>query len=119
MGSHSAPRSGPDRDRDGGDGTDKLGVSTGARLQWHGGAVTNFAILRYTYGKTSGVEDTNKLFSHARHIRRVSDKTAYESFVQAERNVFNRLSFRGLVGGGMRFKLSETPDVKSLHLGFR
>jgi len=97
--------------------TDKLGVNAGTRLQWHGGAVTNFAILRYTYGETSGVEDTNKLFSHARHIRQVTDSTAYEGFIQAERNVFNRLSFRGLIGGGMRLKLSETPDVKSLHLG--
>ena len=97
--------------------TDKLSVNAGARLQWHGGAVTNFAILRYNYGETSGVEDTNKLFSHARHIHQISDKTAYEGFVQAERNTFNRLSFRGLLGGGLRLKLSEIPDKKSLHLG--
>ena len=97
--------------------TDKLGVNAGARLQWHGGAVTNFAILRYTYGQTSGVEDTNKLFSHARHIHQISDKTAYEGFIQAERNIFNRLTFRGLVGGGLRLTLAESPDKKSLHLG--
>jgi len=97
--------------------TEKLGVNAGARLQWHGGAVTNFAILRYSYGQTSGIEDTNKLFSHARHIRQVSAKTAYEGFIQAERNTFNRLSFRGLIGGGARLTLVETPDVKAVHLG--
>ena len=97
--------------------TDKLSVNAGARLQWHGGAVTNFAILRYNYGQTSGVEDTNKLFSHARHIHQISDKTAYEGFIQAERNVFARLTFRGLIGGGLRLKLAEIPDIKSLHLG--
>ena len=97
--------------------TDKLGINAGARLQWHGGAVTNFAILRYGYGETSGVQDTNKLFTHARHILQVTDTTAYEGFIQAERNVFNRLSFRGLIGGGVRLKLAEIPKVKSLHLG--
>ena len=97
--------------------TDKLGVNAGGRLQWHGGAVTNFAILRYAYGETSGVQDTDKLFSHARHIRRITDKTAHEEFIQGERNTFNRLTFRGLIGGGLRFKLAETPDIKSLHLG--
>jgi len=97
--------------------TEKLGINAGARLQWHRGAVTNFALLRYTYGETSGIQDTNKLFSHARHIRRVSEDTAYEGFIQAERNTFARLSFRGLMGGGVRLKLLETPGVKSLHLG--
>ena len=97
--------------------TDKLSVNAGARLQWHGGAVTNFAILRYNYGETSGVQDTNKLFSHARHIHQISAKTAYEGFIQAERNTFNRLSFRGLLGGGLRLTLAEVPDNKSLHLG--
>ncbi len=97
--------------------TDKLGANLGARLEWHGGAITNFAILRYTYGETSGVQDTNNLFSHARHIHQLTDKTAYEGFIQAERNIFNRLTFRGLIGGGVRLKLSETPDVKTLLLG--
>ena len=97
--------------------TDKLGINAGARLQWHGGAVTDFAILRYSYGATDGVEDANNLFTHARHILQASDRTAYEEFIQAERNIFNRLSFRGLIGGGVRLKLAETPDIKSLHLG--
>ena len=97
--------------------TDKFSANTGARLQWHGGAVTNFAILRYAYAQTSGVEDTNKLFFHARHIHRVTAKTAYEGFIQAERNKFTRLSFRGLIGGGLRFTLFKKPGIKSLHLG--
>lgn len=97
--------------------SDKLGVNAGARLQWHGGAVTNFVILRYTYGESFGVQDTNKLFSHARHIRQVTDLTAYEGFIQAERNTFARLSFRGLIGGGARFTLAETPNIKKVHLG--
>jgi putative salt-induced outer membrane protein YdiY len=97
--------------------TEKFGANAGARLQWHGGAVTNFAILRYAYAQTSGVEDTNKLFFHARHIRQVTDRTAYEGFIQAERDKFTRLSFRGLIGGGLRFTLFKKTGVRSLHLG--
>jgi len=97
--------------------TDKLGVAAGARLQWHGGDVTNFAILRYDYAQTSGVEDTNKLFFHTRHIHQLTKETAYEGFIQAERNKFTRLSFRGLIGGGVRLTLIKKPDIKSLHVG--
>jgi putative salt-induced outer membrane protein YdiY len=97
--------------------TEKFGVNAGGRLQWHGGTITNFAILRYAYSETSGLQDTNKLFIHARHIRQITAKTAYEGFVQAERNKFARLSFRGLIGGGTRLTLSEKPDVESVHLG--
>lgn len=97
--------------------TDKFGANAGGRLQWHGGAVTNFAILRYAYAQTSGVEDTNKLLFHARHIRQLSEVTAYEAFIQASRDKFTRLSFRGLIGGGARFTLFKKPEVKVLHLG--
>ena len=97
--------------------TDKLGVNAGARLQWHGGAITRFAILRYAYAETSGVQDTNKLFFHARHIHQIDTRIAYEGFLQAERNKFARLSFRGLLGGGARWTLEEQAGIKSLHLG--
>jgi len=97
--------------------TEKVAINAGARLQWHGGAVTNFAILRYNYGATSGVQDTNKFFFHARHIHQISDRRAYEGFIQAERNIFARLDFRGLIGGGLRLTLTEIPDKKTLHFG--
>ena len=97
--------------------TEKFGVNAGGRLQWHSGAITKFAILRYAYSETSGLQDTNKLFFHARHIRQITARTAYEGFVQAERNKFARLSFRGLIGGGTRFTLSEKPGIESVHLG--
>ena len=97
--------------------TDKLSVNSGVRLQWHHEAVTNFAIFRYEYAETSDVKDTNKLLFHARHIRQVSDRTAYEGFIQAQRNEFARLTYRRLVGGGVRLTLSEIPNIKSVHLG--
>lgn len=97
--------------------TDKFSANAGARLEWHGGIITNFAIFRYAYAETSGVQDTDKIFFHARHILQVSAKTAYEGFIQAERNKFARLSFRGLIGGGARLTLRKKPGVKSLHLG--
>lgn len=97
--------------------TDKLSTNLGARLQWHGGAITNFAIFRYAYAESSGIQDTNKLLFHVRHIHQVSAQTAYEGFIQAEHDKFARLLFRGLIGGGTRLTLVEKPGVKSLHLG--
>lgn len=97
--------------------TDKISTSSGARLQWHSGIITNFAIFRYDYAETSGVSDTNYLLLHVRHIHEVTKKTAYEGFMQAERNEFARLSFRGLIGGGVRLTLNKMAGVKSLHLG--
>jgi putative salt-induced outer membrane protein YdiY len=97
--------------------TEKLGADAGGRLEWHGGVITNFAIFRYAYAETSGVQDTNNLLFHARHIHQVTAVTAYEGFIQAERDRFTRLSFRGLIGGGLRFTLLNQPDIKSLHVG--
>jgi Radical SAM N-terminal len=78
-------------------------------------AVTNFSMLRYAYAETSGLQNTNKLFFHARHIRQLSRKTAYEGFIQAGGNKFAKPSFRGLLGA--RLTLSEKPGVNSMHLG--
>jgi len=97
--------------------TDKISTSSGARLEWHAGKITNFAIFRYDYEETSDVADTNYLLLHLRHIRAVTKTTAYEGFIQMERNEFARLSFRGLIGGGVRLALGEKTAVKSSHLG--
>ncbi len=37
--------------------------------------------------------------------------------MQGEKNEFARLSFRGLIGGGLRFTLAEVPEEVGLYLG--
>lgn len=90
----------------------------GARLEWHRDALTNFALLRYSHGQSGGVEDTDQLFAHARHIHRRTERLAYEEFIQAQRDPFARLAFRGLIGAGLRLTLTPPTDQRTaLHLG--
>jgi len=90
--------------------TDKSSVSAGSRLQWHHKPVTNFIVVNHESGKTDGVRDTNRSFLHARHIHEVAPRWAWEAFGQAEENEFTRLSFRGLMGGGVRREAFRSDD---------
>ncbi len=87
------------------------------RLQWHAGKHTDFAVFSYDYGKSRGRTYTNKEFAHLRHRFQFAPAWAVEGFVQAERDEFARLSFRGLVGGGLRRTLLEKNDVAAVYLG--
>lgn len=90
--------------------TDKSAVSAGGRLQWHRKPVTNFIVFNHESGKTAGVRDTNRSFLHARHIHEVTPQWTWEGFGQAEENEFTRLSFRGLLGGGVRREAFRSDD---------
>lgn len=89
----------------------------GTRLQWIKGNKTNFLVLNYDYGERSGTRDINKSFLHGRHIVQRNDKMAWEGFGQVEQNQFTRLSFRGLVGAGIRYTLKKKADKKAMYLG--
>jgi len=88
-----------------------------ARLQWHAGRHTDFAVFSYDYGKSRGRTDTNREFAHLRHRFQFAPAWAVEGFGQAERDEFARLSFRGLVGGGLRRTLLEREGVTAVYLG--
>lgn len=90
--------------------TDKSSVSVGGRLQWHEKPRTDFIVFNHSSGKTAGVRDTNRSFLHARHIQDFGPRRAWEAFGQAEENEFTRLSFRGLLGGGLRWESFESDD---------
>ena len=93
--------------------TDKAAVTAGARLESLRGTVTNLAILQYAYGESNDVRDTNRAFGHLRHTVQRWERVAPEAYVQAERNEFTRLSFRGLVGGGLRLNLHDSPNLRT------
>jgi hypothetical protein len=59
-------------------------------------------VFNHDSGKSSGIRDTNKSILHARHVRKITERRAWEAFGQAEQNEFTRLSFRGLLGGTLR-----------------
>ncbi len=87
------------------------------RLQWHADRHTDFAVLSYAYGKSRGRTDTNREFIHLRHRFQFAPAWALEEFVQAERDEFDRLSFRGLIGGGLRRTLLERDGVAAVYMG--
>lgn len=89
----------------------------GTRLQWIKGKRTNFVVLNHAYGESGGVRDVNKSFLHGRHVVQRNARWAWESFAQLEQNEFRRLSFRGLVGGGVRRTLREKADRGAMYLG--
>ncbi len=90
--------------------TEKSAASIGTRLTWSHKPVTNFIVFNYDYGKTGGVRDTNKGFLHARHIRDITERRAWEAFAQAQKDEFTRLTYRGLLGGGARLVTYKTDD---------
>ena len=92
--------------------TDKAAASVGTRLQWHEKPVTNFVVFNYDYGKTAEVKDTNKGFLHARQIRDITDRRAWEVFAQVENNEFTRLSSRGLLGASLRLVAFKSGDER-------
>jgi len=97
--------------------TEQQGVATGAKFQWTEGKVTDFILMNYEYGKTSGVKNKNKGFTHLRHIEQMNVKRAWEGFAQSSFNEFTNLKLRALIGGGIRFTLGERNDKKAFLLG--
>jgi putative salt-induced outer membrane protein YdiY len=97
--------------------TDKQEAGLGSRLQWQYEQSTDFIVLSYDYAESSNVRNTNKSFAHGRHVVQFQPKYAWEAFVQVEKNEFARLSFRGLLGAGLRFTLAQTAERVGLYLG--
>jgi len=97
--------------------TDKDEYGIDGRIQNNTDQVTDFIVLSYDYGEVDNVSNTNKTFIHARHVKQFQPRRAWEAFAQAEENEFARLSFRGLVGGGLRFTLTESAERLGLYLG--
>jgi putative salt-induced outer membrane protein YdiY len=97
--------------------TEKQEVGIDGRLQKHEDKTTDFVVVSYDYGETSDVRNTNKTFIHGRHIVQFQPKRAWEAFAQAGENEFTRLSFRGLLGVGLRLTIFEDTDSIGLYLG--
>lgn len=68
------------------------------------------------FGESNGVKDTDNYFVHQRYIHHSSNKIAHEGFVQFQNDAFKLLDSRALVGGGIRFKLSDPHNSNDLLL---
>lgn len=89
----------------------------GGRLEWHKAQTTRLFMANATYGESFGKEDQNKAFAHARNMFEYEKGRTWELFAQIETNKFSRLNFRGLIGTGIRWTLSEKLKDHAMFLG--
>lgn len=98
--------------------TQSTDVSFTGQLQWNRPQHINLLVIGYEYGKADDTRNQNKSFIHGRHVRQLSQRLDYEIFAQAEDNEFTRLTYRGLLGAGLRFPFANTANhVAYLGLG--
>ncbi len=71
------------------------------------------------YGKSNGVEDTNKLFLHLRYIHTLTDNQdlRYELFMQVQSDDFKQISSRTLIGSGLRYKIFSSVEDGNGYFG--
>ena len=79
--------------------------------------MTDYLLLSGSYGKSNGVKSSDKSFVHLRHIQQFHPTTAWEAYLQAEKDQFARLEYRGLAGGGLRFNLYQQENRGAIYLG--
>lgn len=94
--------------------TDTTKTSLESQINWISQEYINLLVLGYKDGKANGVTNIDNSFAHYRHVHQINTKIDWEAFTQIEQNQFTRLAYRGLVGGGLRFNVSNT----SSHKGF-
>lgn len=97
--------------------TEKQDYGLDSRLQWQSDNTTDFIVLSYDYGESNEQRSSNASFVHARHVAQYRPKRAWEAYAQLEQDEFTRLSYRGLLGAGLRFTLAEEADRIGLYLG--
>lgn len=68
------------------------------------------------FQKVEGNKFANKGISHLRYNYKLFPKIRWEAFVQAQYNKVSKVNFRGLLGTGPRFKLSESENY-NVYLG--
>ena len=80
---------------------------------------TNYWLLYndLNFQKLEGNSFVNRGTQHLRYNRRITEKTKIEAFVQTQYDAVSEIDFRGLVGAGPRFKLSNNDSIYRIYLG--
>ena len=86
--------------------TSKAALNT--QLNWIDESSINLVILGYQYGESNNVRSVNKSFIHYRYIYKLNNSVGWELFGQLETNEFTRLSYRGLLGSGIRYSVANS-----------
>lgn len=94
--------------------SDTQTTALNAQVNWATPDYINVLLLSHKYGKSNGVQSADNSFAHYRHIHNINQTLDWEAFAQLERDQFTRLSYRGLLGGGLRFSVWQRKN----HQGF-
>lgn len=78
------------------------------QFSWIAEKSINLAILGYQFGENNNVPNVNKAFIHYRYIHQLNKSMDWELFGQLEQNEFTRLSYRGLIGAGVRYAFAKS-----------
>ncbi|GMR20625.1 MAG: hypothetical protein BMS9Abin36_1221 [Gammaproteobacteria bacterium] len=92
-------------------------VSAGLRVQWHQPRYTDFLVVDGARSSSNDDLTGNKAFLHLRHIHHISEGWSIEGFAQTQYNEFTRLSYRGLVGSGVRIGPAYSDQSLAAYLG--
>ena len=80
-------------------------VATDARAQYQNERQRWRALFGYAFTRSDGEDEAEELFVHLRHNRRFAPWLRSLAFAQVQRNPFQRLQSRLLLGAGARFEL--------------
>lgn len=87
--------------------TDKQNYKASLRISYDNvKEYVTWAEISAEYGESNNRKDTDKAFSHLRHIRKSGiENLNYEAFVQLQNDRFKLIKNRFLMGTGIRYKL--------------
>ena len=82
------------------------------RIDYVWNTMHTFLIIRGDFGWEGGKQYSNEAVMHLRHIFRTGTNMQPEIFAQLDYNKERRLSFRSLIGGGLRFAMYKSEKSK-------
>jgi len=80
---------------------------------------TNYWLIynNLSFQKLGGNSFVNRGTQHLRYNRKIAEKTKLEAFIQTQYDAISEIDFRGLIGAGPRFKLSDNDSIYRIYLG--
>jgi putative salt-induced outer membrane protein YdiY len=90
--------------------TNTDGYAFGTRLQYDEGInYLTWGTFTYNYGKSNGMKNEDKLYTHIRAIHSLFDNNwCSEFFLQSEQDKFKSINNRSLAGSGVRWRVFNT-----------
>lgn len=97
--------------------TDRKDYTAGGRINYRARETDMFVLVEHTRAKAGNAEIENNSWAHAGFIDEFQRGLAAEIFLDGKQDDFQTLDSRTQFGGGMRFTLNYTPNVRAVYAG--